>query len=122
MIKCKRGLSFSGHIYWAVLLGFFGIFLYGEFIGEISIKLILINLPFYLVGSFIIDRIETPNSAWHRVGLHSWKSFFVISFILIPVVFTLGFFRSSDWYFIMSILAGMITHLLGDALTRRGLN
>ena len=117
----KKALNFRGHVVYSLTLLLFGIFLYSEFIGEFPLWSLIKYLPFYLMGAVFVDKIEIPNSPFHRAKLHSKKFFWITLLLIIPMTILFGYFKSANWYFLTSFFVGHLSHLAGDWLTRSGL-
>tara|TARA_Y100000310_G_scaffold200877_1_gene200946 strand:+ start:4014 stop:4373 length:360 start_codon:yes stop_codon:yes gene_type:complete len=117
----KKALSRKGHIVLSIVLLLFGIFLYEQYVSQVSLRLIFKYLPFYLIGSLLVDKIETP-SPFHRQFLHSKRFFIITLLVIIPFTLSMGFIKSEMWFHLTALFIGHIGHLIGDMTTKSGLS
>ncbi len=124
--KCKRGLNRRGHLLFSLGLASFLIYFLSHYI-EIPYSFLIFHVPFFLFGAILPDLIERPTDIWHRGLIHKgfWLLLIPLTMLILysfwPASSKFSFLNISFNYYSIRIfiLAGWLTHLLGDSLTSK---
>lgn len=132
-LKDKRGLNRRGHILFSLGLAIISIFILKVYIIKemiISVSFLIFHVPFFLIGSLLPDWIEKGGKSLisHRKFFHSGRMLWILLIVLLPVTLwlairipikTIFIFTYNNYTLAAAICFGILSHLMGDALTSK---
>ena len=127
MLSDKKALSRSGHKWFAIMLGFFVIYILKDYL-PISYPFILLHVPFYLGGAVFPDVIHRTGRGRiiHRSGIFHLRLTYQILAFASPVIIYYAvispkvYFMSvpfNQFTLIQAIILGILTHGISDNWT-----